>query len=112
MTVKKNIVITGGGTGGHIYPGLAIAQEIRKTHPHIEVHFVGARGGLEENILPKTEYTYHLIKMDRLHSSVGRLRQLKTLCLLPFSFLHALYIFNKIKKNKKIYIKMLTVLRQ
>lgn len=95
----KNIVITGGGTGGHIYPGLAIAQEIEALYPNVKIHFVGARGGLEEKIVVKTHYPLHLIKMDRLHRSVGVLRQLKTLCLMPFSLLSAVFIFRKIRPD-------------
>ncbi len=95
--MSKTIVITGGGTGGHIYPGLAIAQSLKKIHGDVQIHFVGAQGGLEEKIWPQYPYPYHLIKIGRLHSSVGRLQQLKTLLLMPFSLLHALWIFFKIR---------------
>ncbi len=96
---KKTIVITGGGTGGHIYPGLAIADELKKTHPEYQVHFVGAIGGLEEKIWPKYEYPYHFIKIGRLHSSVGVVQQLKTLLRMPLSLFHAVSIFLKIKPS-------------
>jgi UDP-N-acetylglucosamine--N-acetylmuramyl-(pentapeptide) pyrophosphoryl-undecaprenol N-acetylglucosamine transferase len=94
---KKTIVITGGGTGGHIYPGLAIAQSLQKNYADIQVHFVGAQGGLEEKIWPQYSFPYHLIKIGRLHSSVGRWQQFKTLLMMPFSLFHALWIFFKIK---------------
>lgn len=96
---KKTIVITGGGTGGHIYPGLAIAQAMLSENPQHEIHFVGAKGGLEEKIVPKTQFPLHLIRMDRLHSSVGRLRQLKTLCLLPYSLLTAVIIYWRLRPD-------------
>lgn len=95
--MAKTIVITGGGTGGHIYPGLAIAQALHKNHKDIQIHFVGAQGGLEEKIWPQYSFPYHLIKVGRLHSSVGRWQQLKTLLLMPFSLLHAVWIFLKIR---------------
>jgi UDP-N-acetylglucosamine--N-acetylmuramyl-(pentapeptide) pyrophosphoryl-undecaprenol N-acetylglucosamine transferase len=94
---KKTVVITGGGTGGHIYPGLAMAQELNRLYPEIEVHFVGATGGLEEKILPNSGFKYHLIKVGRLHSSVGRLQQLKTLLYMPISLFHAWRIFLQLK---------------
>lgn len=94
---KRTVVITGGGTGGHIYPGVAIAQEVARQHPDIEVHFVGASGGLEEKILPKTNFPFHLIKVGRLHSSVGKWQQFKTLCYMPLTLLHALKIYWKLK---------------
>lgn len=94
---KKTIVITGGGTGGHIYPGLAIAQSLKKNDGNWDVQFVGAEGGLEEKIWPQYSFPFHLIQIGRLHSSVGRWQQFKTLCKMPFSLLQAVWIFLKIR---------------
>lgn len=94
---KKNIVITGGGTGGHIYPGLALVDYLNNNHPDYQVHFVGARGGLEEKIIPEYGHSLHLLKVDRLHKSVHWLRRLKSLCLLPFSFIQSAFIFLKLR---------------
>lgn len=96
---QKTIVITGGGTGGHIYPGLAIAQTLEELNKNLNIVFVGAKGGMEEKIFPRYKYPYHLIKVGRLHSSVGRWQQLKTLLGLPFALLHALQIFWKLKPS-------------
>ncbi len=46
------LILTGGGTGGHIYPALALAQYIKKVNPGAEILFVGARGGMEEKLIP------------------------------------------------------------
>jgi UDP-N-acetylglucosamine--N-acetylmuramyl-(pentapeptide) pyrophosphoryl-undecaprenol N-acetylglucosamine transferase len=46
------IIFTGGGTGGHIYPALALARYIRKVSPRAEIVFVGAQKGMEEKIVP------------------------------------------------------------
>ncbi|NLJ56402.1 MAG: undecaprenyldiphospho-muramoylpentapeptide beta-N-acetylglucosaminyltransferase [Firmicutes bacterium] len=46
------IIFTGGGTGGHIYPALALARYIRKVNPRAEIIFVGAQKGMEEKIVP------------------------------------------------------------
>ncbi len=93
----QTIVITGGGTGGHIYPGLAIAQALLKQNPQLQIHFVGAQGGLEEKIWAQYSYPFHLIQIGRLHSSVGRWQQLKTTFQMPFSLFHAAWIFLKIR---------------
>jgi UDP-N-acetylglucosamine--N-acetylmuramyl-(pentapeptide) pyrophosphoryl-undecaprenol N-acetylglucosamine transferase len=100
-TIKKakTIVITGGGTGGHIYPGLAIAQELEELSPGVKVVFVGARGGMEETIFPRYKFPYYLIRIGRLHASVGRWQQFKTLLLMPFSLLHAVFIFFKVQPD-------------
>lgn len=51
-TMKK-ILLSGGGTGGHIYPALAIVQAVRRRFPDIEVAYVGSKNGLEAKIVPK-----------------------------------------------------------
>ncbi len=50
------MVIAGGGTGGHIYPGLAIADEWISRHKDWEVVFAGTRNGMEKDIVPKEGY--------------------------------------------------------
>lgn len=94
---RETIVIAGGGTGGHIYPGLALAEELKKTNPEIEVHFVGAEGGLEEKIIPKYNYPLHLLTVGRLHHSVGLFRRLKSALLLPVSFFQSLILYFRLR---------------
>ena len=50
------IIISGGGTGGHIYPAIAIANALRKVHPDIELLFVGAQGRMEMQKVPEAGY--------------------------------------------------------
>ena len=52
------ILIAGGGTGGHVFPGIAVAEELRDHHPGVEVVFVGGRRGLEAQAVP--EAGFHL----------------------------------------------------
>src|SRR5690606_9777453 len=89
---KPTLVIAGGGTGGHIYPAVAIAKAFLKTHPDWSVQFVGARGGLEEKIVPREGFPLHLISVGKLHKSVGRLAQIKTLLAMPFSLLQCILL--------------------
>jgi len=49
-------MISGGGTGGHIYPAIAIANEFRERHPHAEILFVGAEGRMEMTRVPQAGY--------------------------------------------------------
>ena len=58
------IMITGGGTGGHIYPAIAIADEFRQRDEKIEILFVGARIGMEKDIVPECGYEIELIDAD------------------------------------------------
>ncbi|MCP3981628.1 MAG: undecaprenyldiphospho-muramoylpentapeptide beta-N-acetylglucosaminyltransferase [bacterium] len=50
------IVFAGGGTGGHLYPALAIADELARRHPAARIRFVGARRGLEQRLVPAAGY--------------------------------------------------------
>ena len=94
---KRTVIIAGGGTGGHIYPGIAIARALEARHPDIKVHFVGARGGLEEKIVPREGFPLHLVPVGRLHRSVGIKTQLVTLMTLPLAFFSALKVLLRLR---------------
>ncbi len=89
----KNIVIAGGGTGGHIYPGVAIARSLEdRSNKEIKIHFVGAYGGLEERILPQEGFDLHLLKVGKLNHSGGLWSKTKTLFFLPVAFCKSIYL--------------------
>jgi UDP-N-acetylglucosamine--N-acetylmuramyl-(pentapeptide) pyrophosphoryl-undecaprenol N-acetylglucosamine transferase len=50
------LIISGGGTGGHIFPAVAIANEFRERHPDSEILFVGAQGRMEMTRVPEAGY--------------------------------------------------------
>ncbi len=50
------IILSGGGTGGHIFPAIAIANEIEKMVPHADILFVGALGKMEMEKVPAAGY--------------------------------------------------------
>lgn len=56
-------IITGGGTGGHIYPALAIAEEIKSTYKDAEILYVGTDKGLEAEIVPKAGFDFKTIRV-------------------------------------------------
>ncbi len=57
MAQLERIVISGGGTGGHIHPALAIADEIKRRHPSCDIRFVGAKGRMEMEKVPAAGYS-------------------------------------------------------
>jgi UDP-N-acetylglucosamine--N-acetylmuramyl-(pentapeptide) pyrophosphoryl-undecaprenol N-acetylglucosamine transferase len=67
------VVIAAGGTGGHLYPAIAIADAIRALAPMARIHFLGARGRLEEQVLPRRGYAVWLLDVERLRG--GGMRQ-------------------------------------
>jgi UDP-N-acetylglucosamine--N-acetylmuramyl-(pentapeptide) pyrophosphoryl-undecaprenol N-acetylglucosamine transferase len=56
------ILIAGGGTGGHVYPGIAIAKELKSADQNVEVLFVGTAQGLENKIVPKEGFKLKTIR--------------------------------------------------
>lgn len=63
------VFFAGGGTGGHLYPGLAIARALKQLRPEVEPFFIGARRGIERDILPTTEFPYVLLDLHPLYRS-------------------------------------------
>jgi UDP-N-acetylglucosamine--N-acetylmuramyl-(pentapeptide) pyrophosphoryl-undecaprenol N-acetylglucosamine transferase len=61
------IVFAGGGTGGHLYPGLAIARELVRLDPRVKPFFVGAMRGVERDVLPTTEFPHLLLDLHPLY---------------------------------------------
>ena len=63
------VIFAGGGTGGHLYPGLAIARALVRSFPDAEPFFVGAARGIERDVLPTTEFPHLLLDLHPLYRS-------------------------------------------
>ncbi len=57
------VILSGGGTGGHVYPAIAIANKIKEKNPDAEILFVGTKEGIEAEIVPKYGYDIEYIKV-------------------------------------------------
>ncbi len=70
------IIIAGGGTGGHLFPGLALAEEFKKRDPQHEVVFVGTEHGIEARIIPREGYPIRFVRAEGIVglSVFGKLR--------------------------------------
>jgi len=70
------VIIAGGGTGGHLFPAVALGEELIRERPGIEVLFVGTSAGLEAKWLPRSGHSYELFEMHgiRGHSAIERAR--------------------------------------
>jgi len=82
------VLIAAGGTGGHIYPGIAVANEIMRRDRSSTVRFVGTARGLETRLVPKAGFELSLIESAGL-KNVSPLAQLRGLFLLPKSLFAA-----------------------
>ena len=92
------VLIAAGGTGGHIYPGIAVAKEILKRSAASEILFVGTARGLENKIVPENGFKLSLINSAGL-KNVGLVGKLKGLFILPKSFLEARTIIKSFKPD-------------
>lgn len=63
------IIFAGGGTGGHLYPGLAIARAIVREDRRVEPFFIGAERGIERDVLPQVGYPFELLDLHPLYRS-------------------------------------------
>jgi len=82
------LMIAGGGTGGHLFPGVALAEELRSREPGAAVRFVGTARGIEARVLPGLGWDLVLIQVSGL-KTVGALGALRGLFRLPRAFWQA-----------------------
>jgi len=85
------IIIVGGGTGGHLFPGIAIAREFQKRDPKIKILFVGTRRGIEYKVLPKENFELKTILSSGLKGKISW-RTLIALVEIPIAFLQSLWV--------------------
>ena len=90
------LIISGGGTGGHIYPALAIIEDLMKQEPDSEVLYVGSRRGLESSIVPKQGIKFVELEIQGFKRSLS-LENFKTVAL----FLKSVHTSKKIIKDFK-----------
>jgi len=94
MNKKLKVLLSGGGTGGHIFPAIAIADEIRKRFPDAEFLFIGANGKMEMEKVPQAGYRIEGIDI----AGINRGNMLSNLGL-PFKILKSLSKSKKIIKS-------------
>jgi len=84
-------IVCGGGTGGHIYPALAIINKIREKEPNSDILFIGTHNRMEKDIIPKYNISYMPLEMYGLKRKLT-LSNIKTMCC----------FYNSIKRSKKV----------
>lgn len=92
------VLIAGGGTGGHLFPGIALAEEIVTRHPKNDVVFVGTDRGLEARVVPQNGFVFEAIKSRGL-KGMGFFKLLLGLLLLPVSFFSAFGLLRKYRPD-------------
>jgi UDP-N-acetylglucosamine--N-acetylmuramyl-(pentapeptide) pyrophosphoryl-undecaprenol N-acetylglucosamine transferase len=88
------LLVAGGGTGGHVFPGVAIAEEVVTRHPRNDAVFVGTARGLEARVVPAAGYPIELIDVKGLKGK-GIAGALLNLLLLPRAFVSSWRILRR-----------------
>lgn len=92
------IILSGGGTGGHIYPALAIAREIITRVPSAEILYVGSKEGMENTIVPREGLDFKSVDISGIDRS-SMLKASKSLVKFPRSFFQAWDIIKEFKPD-------------
>ncbi|HEY9140272.1 MAG TPA: undecaprenyldiphospho-muramoylpentapeptide beta-N-acetylglucosaminyltransferase [Bryobacteraceae bacterium] len=94
------VILAGGGTGGHVIPALAIAQELRSRY-HAQVLFVGTQRGIETRLVPAAGFELHLIQVGALNR-VDLATRLKTLLDLPRALMESAKLIREFRPDVMI----------
>ena len=91
----RRVVISGGGTGGHLYPALAVGRKLREKDPSLALTYVGSHREIEKKIMAEQDVDFIPMRIEGLK---GRgLKSIRALFLLPVSFLRALGLLARIR---------------
>ena len=73
------VLLSGGGTGGHVYPAIAIANKIKEEEPNSEIIFIGTTRGLENDLVPRAGYELKTIEAYGLSKQIS-IANFKKIC--------------------------------
>jgi UDP-N-acetylglucosamine--N-acetylmuramyl-(pentapeptide) pyrophosphoryl-undecaprenol N-acetylglucosamine transferase len=91
----RAIIISGGGTGGHIYPALAVGRKLQERAPDLKLTYVGSSRTIERTLMEKHRVTFIPMKIEGLKGK--GLKSFKSLAILPLSFFKSLSILFRLR---------------
>ena len=93
----RRVVISGGGTGGHLYPALAVGRKLREKDPSLELVYFGSHKDIEKKIMAEQDVNFISMRIEGLK---GRgLKGVGALLLLPAAFLQVLFLLARIRPS-------------
>ncbi|MCI4671733.1 MAG: undecaprenyldiphospho-muramoylpentapeptide beta-N-acetylglucosaminyltransferase [Bacteroidia bacterium] len=98
--MKQKFIISGGGTGGHIFPAVSIATEISRRDPDADILFVGAKGGMEMEVVPRYKFPIKGVWISGIQRRLT-FRNLLRNSLFPFKLLTSLLQARRIMREFK-----------
>jgi UDP-N-acetylglucosamine--N-acetylmuramyl-(pentapeptide) pyrophosphoryl-undecaprenol N-acetylglucosamine transferase len=94
MTATGGFLIAGGGTGGHVFPALALADELKRRRPEAAIVFVGTRNGLEAELVPRAGWPLEFVRAKGIVGK-GLAARLRGLASLPLAFVDSLRLLSR-----------------
>ncbi len=92
------LIIAGGGTGGHVFPAIAVAEALQKIDPNAKITFIGTKRGIEKTAVPKAGYAIEFIIVSGIK---GRsfIKKLRAFIEIPFAIFSSIRILRQIKPD-------------
>ncbi len=98
---QRRVIIAGGGTGGHIYPGIAVAKKLLEKDPHLRIIFVGSRASLDRRILAREGIPHRSLYVSGL-ARKSTSERLKGLLFLPLAMIQSLWLLMRFRPHLSI----------
>lgn len=95
--MPKKVIISGGGTGGHLFPALAVGETLKKKDPSLQLTFVGSSRQLEKNLMERYQAQFIPLKIEGIKGM--RWKTLKSLAILPRSFVKSYRLLRSLKPD-------------
>ena len=95
---ELRIIITGGGTGGHLFPALAIGEEIKKRNENAKIHYIGSIFGLESKVYPVKDVIHTLIPIRGIQRNLN-FANIKKNFFLPFNIIRSILKIKSLINN-------------
>ncbi len=103
MGSPEHLVIAGGGTGGHLFPGVAVAEAFLELCPEGKVTFVGTERGIEARVIPELGFPLELVEVSALKGG-GLMRKMKSAAGLPMSGLRARKLLRRLEPSAVVSV--------
>ncbi len=96
MTPKK-VIISGGGTGGHLFPALAVGETLKKKDSSLQITFVGSSRQLEKSLMERYQAQFVPLKIEGIKGM--KWKTFKSLAILPLSFVKSYRLLRSLKPD-------------
>ncbi|OGV97306.1 MAG: undecaprenyldiphospho-muramoylpentapeptide beta-N-acetylglucosaminyltransferase [Nitrospinae bacterium RIFCSPLOWO2_02_FULL_39_110] len=92
------VIIAGGGTGGHLFPGIALAHELKRRDSSVEILFIGTKIGIESRVVPKEGFKIKYIYAEGF-TGKGVFKKIKSISKTPAGTFQSMMILNSFKPD-------------